>query len=80
MSNGFLIHLKKKMTNTNILEDFVVDASNVTEHLHILGENLFAVKASVHHQVPHLFVDTRTIMSNGESQVLIAANGVGVFG
>ena len=80
MSNGFLVCLKRKVANTNGVQNVMVDMGNFTKHFHILGENLLAVKASVHHQVPHLLVQTRTIMSNGKSQVLIAANRVGVFG
>ena len=46
MSNGFLIHFKKKMANTNILEDLIIDMRNVAQNLHVFGENLLAVKSS----------------------------------
>lgn len=79
MSNGFLIHLKRKVTNTNQGKNIVVDFGSLAQYFHVFGENLFFVKSGVNEHIPQPFVHFRAVMSDSKSQVLIAANRVGVF-
>ena len=67
------------MTNTNAFKNVAIGLGNLAQDLHVFGENLFLIKSSVYHQVPELLVHWSAIASNGETQVLIAANGIGVF-
>lgn len=80
MSNGFIVRLKRKMSHTNGVQNVMVDTGKIAQYLHVFGKDLFFVKTSVNTEIPELAMIRSPIMGNGKSQVLIAANGVGVFG
>ena len=67
------------MSHTNGVHNVMVDTREIAQYLHVFGEDLFFVKASVNTKIPELAMIGSPIMSNGESQVLIAANRIGIF-
>ena len=67
------------VTKVNGFQNAMVDMGKVAQYLHVFGEDLFFVKASVNTKIPELTMIRSPIMGNGKSQVLVAANGVGVF-
>ena len=67
------------VTKSNTFKNVAIDTGKVAQYLHVFGEDLFFVKASVNTEIPELAMIGSPIMGNGKSQVIVAANRVGVF-